>query len=54
MDVFVNDSIFVVRELSVLRCFFSSKSHLPKHIEIFSAGTYLKVGIMEQSYDFFS
>ena len=33
--------------------FFSSKSYLPKHVEIFSSGTYLKVGIIEQSYDFF-
>ena len=32
---------------SVLHCFFSLK-------EIFSSGTYLKVGITEKSYDFFS
>ena len=53
MDVFVSNSIFFVWKLSVLHCFFSSESYLPKHVEIFSSGTYLKVGIIEQSYDFF-
>ena len=46
MDVFVNDSIFVMWKLSVLHCFYSLK-------EIFSSGTNLKVGIIEQSYNFF-
>ena len=46
MDVFVNDSIFVVWKLSVLHCFHSLK-------EIFSSGTNLKVGIIEQSHNFF-